>query len=135
MSIRIQERGWGGHFIGASKCLFRRNTRIYTKTHVGFIISTVGNYFPDTVKSDRAEEIGYDRRYETMVFHCDPNDKLYHDADVSGGELDFDGLKQADTHGCDNEANDMHEAMVGKWCQKLDSGDVPCYTGVMYDAT
>ena len=135
MSVHIQERGWGGHFIAASKCLFRRNTRISTKNHVGFIIGTVGNYCPDIIKDSRPEEIGYNRHYETMVFHCDPNDRLYHDADVSGGELDFEGLKHTGFEGHDNDANLMHDEMVKKWAGKLDSGDVPTYTGVMHDAS
>lgn len=49
-----------GHFCGASKCLFKLNT------YVGkYIVSTVGEYFPD---GNKIEEIGMNRTYETMIF-------------------------------------------------------------------
>lgn len=81
-----------GHFIGSFDCRFHLNTYVN-----GFIVSTVGEYFPDApvreilaetrgIKlkgfgDDRKhyymqkigyEDIGYDRKYETMIFKAKP---------------------------------------------------------------
>jgi hypothetical protein len=60
------ERGWGGHFICADRCLFRRNTLLHnTDTGAKIVISTVGLMKgPD----GGIEAIGWERYYETMAF-------------------------------------------------------------------
>jgi hypothetical protein len=66
MKITTTERGWGGHFICADKCRFRRNTLISVDGKPKYVVSTVGNMRDrDT---GEIEEIGYDRHYETMAF-------------------------------------------------------------------
>ena len=74
-----------GHFICGSQCRFRLNTYVNS-----YIVSTVGEYIPDSqvrriIRASRGlvtdlkgdaeeadfgfEDIGYARKYETMVFH------------------------------------------------------------------
>lgn len=84
-----------GHFVGAFDCRFRLNTRIGN-----YIISTIGELFPDAPvreiyaqlrgivlkgegddrKADYMdkigyEEIGYQRKYETMVFKAERSEE------------------------------------------------------------
>ncbi len=81
------------HFIGASSCQFRLGTYVN-----GYIISTVGEYRPSSSNGED-QEIGADRKYETMVFkaskrkgkeeQCCP-----YQIDVSD-EVDFEGYNDA----------------------------------------
>ena len=122
-----------GHFICGSDCRFHLNTCV---GH--YIVSTVGEYLPDEgvreilaenrgvkiegrgdyrradyMKKIGFEEIGLNRKYETMVFPakyvpgecCD-----YSPADFS--ELDMNGYNDA------AEAYKGHLAMCEKWSQK-----------------
>jgi len=64
----IPEKDWrwqghAGHFICSPRCLFHLNTLVGN-----YIISTVGDYRPDMEKSEKAEEIGCNRLFETYVF-------------------------------------------------------------------
>lgn len=113
--IKITERGWGGHFICASSCKFRRNTLIECGEN-RVIVSTVGNYNPPIIHNDIDEDIqrqiGANRTYETMAFKA-VWDGTYWDADVSEeisfkSEWAFNEL----SHGSDKRANDMHEKVV-----------------------
>lgn len=123
MSVKRTERGWGAHFIGASKCMFRRNTLLEYKDRK-WIVSTVGNYVPRLGDPD---SIGDDRWYETMVF----------EAKMQNGYIDADVCKEIDTdndwgiwgetweevmktyHTPDNAANDMHERIVDEMTGKI----------------
>jgi hypothetical protein len=125
-----------GHFICARDCKFHLNTCVGS-----FIVSTVGELWPDSAvreilaKSRGIElegigdareadamrkmgyqEIGLDRKYETMVFVAKPAE----DGDyrccpfrmVSGEDVDFAGYNDAE------EAYKGHLAMCEKWSRK-----------------
>ena len=117
MKVKKTERGWAGHFIASSNCLFRRNTLLeYNDKKI--VISTVGNYViknPFTGKK-YTEYVGLNRYYETMAFYALKGDK-YNDADVSR-EIRFESkwaLKELD----DIKANNMHEKVVEEITEKL----------------
>ena len=77
--VKRTERGWGGHYIGAPGCLFRRNTLLEGNGQA-VIVSTVGCYRGHD--GAKAEEIGCDRYYETMVFPA-TQQGAYLDAETS----------------------------------------------------
>ena len=118
MKVKRTERGWGGHFICADRCLFRRNTLLeYEDTKI--VVSTVGSM----VQNDKVEEIGLDRYYETMAFHSNQNDTRYYDADVEK-QISFDSQWAISERDADDKANDMHEVVVGELTQKLINDDI-----------
>lgn len=107
-----------GHLIVADRCRFHLNTWVPSPNGAGYIVSTVGEYVPDSpvreilaeargvVLQGRGdareadwmakcgyEEIGCGRQYETMVFHAqrEPEDSccLYRMSDPC--ELDSSG--------------------------------------------
>lgn len=113
--VKRTERGWAGHFVAAQDCRFRRNTLLQLGDKF-IVVSTVGGYF----YKDKLTEIGWDRYYETMAFYSDPNDKVYHDINVSEQiyadakwAIDKKEMKQH-KDSIDNIANEMHEAYVKK---------------------
>lgn len=117
---KITERGWGGHFILAHRCLFRRNTLVEGLSD-SVVVSTVGGLREgDTIRTIGAGG----RYYETMVFGA-VEQGPYIEADVSD-ERGFD-LKSsicADSaeslpEDVDNQANDMHEAVVAEFANQL----------------
>jgi len=116
VKLKKEERGWGGHFICADACSFRRNT-LLTYGSIRIVVSTVGLMKSFTGDSKYAE-IGCNRYYETMAFHSDVNDEEYHDADVSR-EVTFDSMWSIDELCVDNKANDMHETVVREISGKL----------------
>lgn len=120
------------HFIGANYCRFHMSTKVGK-----VIVSTVGEYFPDHEvreifaktrgimlkgKGDEREydymrkigyeDIGCDRKYETMVFYADPAEHICCPwrVRVTGGELDLLGY------------NDPGDAYLGhmELCRKWD---------------
>ena len=122
-----------GHFICSKDCKFFLNTYVG-----GYIVSTVGEYLPDEgvreifaetrgiqlkgkgdnrladyMKKIGYEEIGCDRKYETMVF---PAHKSKHGCcpyEASDyGDLDSDGYNTPDG------AFKGHYAMCRKWAKK-----------------
>ncbi len=118
--IRRTERGWAGHFICADKCLFRRNTLLeHSETAAKIVVSTVG-----LMKGiEGFEQIGYNRYYETMAFAGEWQGK-YIDANVSR-EVDFDSPWSIAEFNADDQANDMHEAVVQELRDKMLSGYMP----------
>ncbi|MEN6292594.1 MAG: hypothetical protein ABFD07_11345 [Methanobacterium sp.] len=105
------ERGWAGHFICADRCWFRRNTllecgeeRIIVST-VGEMTDISGKNFPNFV------EVGHNRYYETMAFHAQRVDDRYWDADIQR-PVNFESPWAISELNADDEANDMHEAVV-----------------------
>lgn len=118
--ITRRERGWGGHFIAAHDCLFRRNTLVSDEVQSRHIVvSTVGNYDPPPIGSlvahgDGPQEIGYARHYETMCFVA--VDDAYRDADFSKhvdfGDEPWSLRWTVGAVAIDNQADAMHEGVV-----------------------
>jgi hypothetical protein len=122
-----------GHLIVGNECRFHLNTYVG-----GFIVSTVGEYFPDApvrellaesqgiklegvgdarradyMKKVGYQEIGFERTYETMVF------KAMRSADSccpwrqeSGMNLDMEGYTNA------GDATKGHLRLCRKWAEK-----------------
>jgi len=110
MKVKITEQGWGGHFICANRCNFRRNTLVeYGEKRI--VVSTVGNM--SSSGGDKFDkQIGANRYYETMVFwakwekpywEADVNKQVDLESDWAIGELEFE---------TDLKANKMHENVV-----------------------
>jgi hypothetical protein len=124
MKSKITERGWAGHFICSYRCLFRRNTLIEHED-IKIVVSTVGlmlNHDKDRFDNPKYEQIGYERYYETMVFHSNANDLRYHDADVSK-EISFESPWSINKIDADDEANAMHDNVVKEIISRLKKGD------------
>lgn len=119
MNPKITERGWAGHFFCADKCSFRRNTLI-EYDDIKIVVSTVG--LMESIDGKKFKQIGYDRYYETMAFHSDPNDTRYHDIDVEK-EITFESKWSINKIDADDEANYMHETVVKEICSRLEMGD------------
>lgn len=114
--LRI-ERGWGGHFICANRCRFRRNTLLDAgKTKI--VVSTVG--LMESLNGKEFETVGHNRYFETMAFHAQ-FDGRYWDADVSR-EVSFESPWFISEIDADDKANDQHEAVVGELISRLASG-------------
>ena len=118
--VKRVECGWAGHFICAGMCHFRRNTHL-EKNGVWVVVSTVGNMFVNGHKE--AVEVGCGRFYETMVFLSAVEDHCYHDADVSK-QVPTSSDWNIGTRYSDNEANDMHEAIVAEITERMEKGDM-----------
>ena len=115
------ERGWAGHFVGSSRCGFRRNTLLECgDTRV--VVSTVGMYQP---REGEFESIGSENRcFETMAFHAERLGNRYWDADVMR-QIGFSSPWSIHEMDADDRANDMHEAVVAELTARLESGEVP----------
>ena len=112
------ERGWGGHFICADRCMFRRNT-LLTCGDRRVIVSSVGLMKSLRGAEEKFEEIGHQRYYETMAFEAQ-HDGRYWDADVSK-EVQFSSPWAIADVDADDRANDMHEAVVSEIISSLRS--------------
>lgn len=117
--VQRTERGWGGHFCCAHRCLFRRNT-LLEYNDIKIVVSTVGGM--RDLKEEGFKEIGYQRHYETMAFRSDPEDTRYHDIDVSS-QVYFESPWSIDHLDADDEANAMHEAVVKEISERLLKGE------------
>ena len=117
-SIKLTERGWPAHFIAVGRCVFRRNTLIECGDQ-RVVVSTVGNMRID----GKTETIGPDRYYETMAFAA-MDESGYVEADIDN-KVQFDSPWTVDgiRHDTDQQANDMHEAVVLELSGRLVRGD------------
>lgn len=128
MALTRHERGFAGHFIMSSDCLFHRNTLV-TDGDRHIIVSTVGNCRPSRMSHDGrgpggqtrpriiiredAIEIGLDRFYETMIF-AGVAEGSYIEADVSR-QLSCEepwSIPGPLLESSDMQADMMHEANV-----------------------
>lgn len=118
MEVIKTERGWAGHFICADSCRFRRNTLIEFGNK-RWVVSTVGNM----VLSGKTETIGLERYYETMAFEA-KKQGFYWDANISKPiYFDSEWAISNMTDWVDNDANEMHEAVVKELCGKIQQSD------------
>ena len=126
MEVKRTERGWGGHFIGAADCLFRRNT-LLEYGDVRIVISTIGLYLPSSAKEKREfQEIGaHGRMFETMAFHAKREQNRYWDADVSR-QISFESEWAINHADADDEANIMHDRVVNEISEQLKGGNQYC---------
>lgn len=118
VKVTKTERGWGGHFVGAHLCLFRRNTLLECGEE-RIVVSTVGNYtsLGGLLHEHHVpEEIGHQRYYETMAFEARYEDGYW---DASEVEVTFDCPWRIETKYEDAKANDMHEAAVRELSRKM----------------
>lgn len=120
--VKRTERGWAGHFICSSNCLFRRNTLLECG-EIKIVVSTIGNYHN---KQGQQYEVGGNRDYETMAFHVDPKTGDYKDIDP-GKEIFFESpwafkVQKGDKY-IDLKANNMHETVVQEITEKLQRGE------------
>jgi hypothetical protein len=97
-----------GHFIGAMNCCHH----ITTEVDGEYLVSTVGCYHPNHTRTpDGAVEtvdIGYKRKFETMVFRLGSLGI----ANMDLTEIDMEGYNDAEA------ADDGHERMCQKWESK-----------------
>lgn len=99
-----------GHFIAAGKCQFRLNTCVGD-----YIVSTVGEWFPGN--TNKPEEVGAGRMYETMVFAAKPQSTACCPfGAASFNELDMDGYMTAE------DAFHGHMEACEKWSRREPSG-------------
>lgn len=122
-----------GHFICGDRCQFHLSTYVG-----GYVVSTVGDYLPcegsreimaqsrgvelegkgdarlhDYMKKIGFEEIGCDRKYETMVFKAKKSKLQCCPYRIESGEnLDFDAYNEG------GEARKGHMKMCRKWARK-----------------
>lgn len=93
-----------GHFICGDRCQFKLNT------YVGkYIVSTVGE-MPNLLKPEEFQEIGADRKYETMVFKAKKSKfKCCPYKISSGNNIDFAGYNKPE------DAYNGHLILCQKW--------------------
>lgn len=121
-----------GHLIVSRDCRFHLNTYVG-----GYIVSTVGEWLPDSevrdilaksrgivlkgigderrydfMKKIGFEEIGLDRKYETMVFKAKRIDSECCPWGQSGHELDLCGYNEPE------DATKGHMKLCKKWSEK-----------------
>lgn len=122
MELIKTERGWPGHYICASDCRFRRNT-LLEYGDVRIVVSTVGQKRIKRNGKLEMDKVGCGRYYETMVFHT-KYDGMYWDADVHRVvEFESDWQINDIKEESDQEANDMHEAVVKEISNTLIEGE------------
>jgi len=119
--VKITERGWTGHFCCSHDCLFHRNTLIEGEKD-SVVVSTVGVMR----RNGKVEEIGFNYYYETMAFGT-KKDGAYIEADVSN-KRSFESewcicsdSVEALPEDVDNKANEMHDAVVTEFANRLAS--------------
>lgn len=118
--VERTEKGWAGHFISAESCLFRRHTMlVYNDICIG--VSTVGNM---KSRTGAIETIGHIRYFETMAFHGEPKSEEvpWQDPDVCR-QISFESEWAIGEPWKEQEANDMHEAVVSEITAGLLAGN------------
>jgi hypothetical protein len=109
----VSEWEWFGHaahFCASKWCLFHMATQVGE-----FIVSTVGDYRPG-YSTDEAEEIGYKRKYETMVFKAGA---VCSAPDCGCGMPSLDPPMEIDSSGYNTPADAAEGHM--KMCRKYDA--------------
>lgn len=122
-AVKRTERGWAGHYICSSRCLFRRNTLIECG-QVRIVVSTVGLKESLSEESEKFEPVGCDHYFETAAFHAEWSGR-YWDADVCrqlslsslGLPCQIFELDAADL------ANEMHETVVSELMNRMQAGE------------
>ncbi len=122
--VKRTERGWAGHYICSYKCLFRRNTLLEYKD-VKVVVSTVGAQL-ESDRPRRFDTVGHGRYYETAAFMADQKDTRFRDI-VPGKRLEVDSNTAIDHLDADDEANDMHEAVVEEMVKRMVKGTLKLY--------
>lgn len=119
-SVIRTERGWGGHFICADRCAFRRNTLLECE-EIRVVVSTVGKMIDPITK--KIETIGAIYYYETMCFLSEYK-KGYWDANVSKQITELNLPWQVNKISIDSDhiANNMHETTVDEITERLKKG-------------
>lgn len=111
MSKRV-ELGCPGHFIGVSSCRYRRHTQVGK-----FRVSTVGDYFPESLGIRTTLGFGQKDWFETMVFET----RAMPDGNNDGcgcravKSMNSVEMKRYATAGA---AQEGHERMVAKYARK-----------------
>lgn len=122
--VNVTERGWGGHFILAHRCLFRRNTLLEYKDKK-WVVSTVGAY---RTLENKFDNIGHRRWYETKAFeareifgYIDANVEKNIFFDSKCGICGDSWEEVCDNYNGtpDNAANDMHDKVVSELIDKI----------------
>jgi hypothetical protein len=113
------ERGWIGHFILADRCLFRRNT-LLEHGDISIVVSTVG--LLKSLNGDGFETTSRGYYFETGIFHSDPEDTRYHDADISR-QIYLNRPCMIPKIDADDLANDMHDETVAYLMERMEAGD------------
>lgn len=124
MKAKVTYRGWPGHFILGSRCIFHLNTLIeYGDTRV--VVSTVGMmkdwHAPKPFSTSVFDTIGFNRYYETLAFLAYKNAEFW-DADVSK-QVDFDSEWSYSKLGDEWKANKGHWKVVEEIVGKLEDGE------------
>ena len=97
-----------GHYCCASQCLFKLNTYVG-----GYIVSTVGEYIASDNKSDEFDDVGLNRKYETMVFKAEKSDNECCPYGMeSVDNVDFEGYNSSE------DAMAGHYRFCKKWAKK-----------------
>lgn len=127
MTVKRTERGWPGHYVCASHCLFRRNT-LLQKDDINIMVSSIGNMSigPNSIG---LECIGANRIYETMVFVATKQGP-YWDADVTRQislGLNWGISPDNIPDDVDNRANEIHEAHVDEIIRLMENGEIVEY--------
>jgi hypothetical protein len=117
--VKRTERGWPGHFICSTRCVFRRNT-LLEYDDIKIVVSTVGNLYDS--KGQGPLTLGRDYYYETKVFHANKEDTRYYGADVKK-EIILDSNWNIKEKEKDDLANEMHERIVNEISEKLEKGE------------
>lgn len=132
--------GSAGHFICAPECRFHLATKVGP-----WLVSTVGEYFPDApIREIKAEvrgvvledkgdarradymrkigfaDVGYGRKYETMVFPVGDTRCTADDCDCGMPEVTSWSELDADGYNLRGDAQRGHYAMCEKWSRVAD---------------